>query len=67
MRLMDSVVAAPLAESTGSIAVVPRLSCFAACGIFPDQGAGSCLLHGQVDFLPLSYQGSPSMYIFFNF
>ena len=35
------------------------LSCSEACGIFPDQGVSLCLLHCQVDSLPLSYQGSP--------
>ena len=34
-------------------------SCYAACGIFPDQGWNSCLLHWQVGSLPLSYQVSP--------
>ena len=29
-----------------------------ARGIFPDQGSNSCLLHWQVDSLPLSHQGS---------
>jgi len=28
------------------------------CGIFPDQGLNPCLLHWQVDSLPLSQQGS---------
>ena len=32
------------------------LSCFAACGIFPDQGSNPCLLHWQADSLPLSHQ-----------
>ena len=35
--------------STGSIVVVPGLSCSAACGIFPDQGWNLCLLHWQAD------------------
>ena len=43
----------------GSIAVAHELSCFAACGIFPDQGSNPCLLHGQEDSLPLSHQRSP--------
>ena len=34
------------------------LSCSVACGIFPDQGWNPCLLHWQVDYLPLSHQGS---------
>ena len=28
-------------------------------GIFPTQGSNLCLLHRQVDYLPLSQQGSP--------
>ena len=35
------------------------LSCSAVCGVFPDQGLNSCLLHWQVDSLPLSHQVSP--------
>ena len=30
-------------------------------GIFPTQGTNPRLLHWQVDFLPLSHQGSPSL------
>ena len=44
------------------------LSCSSACGIFLDQGSNPCLLHWQVDSLPLSHQGSPrpcDFYIFF--
>ena len=42
-------------------------SCPAACGIFPDQGSNSCLLHWQADSLPLSHQGSPPpQFIFFK-
>ena len=33
------------------------LSCSTACGIFLDQGSNPCLLHWQVDSLPLSHQG----------
>ena len=33
------------------------LSCSVACGIFPDQGLNSCLLHWQADSLPVSHQG----------
>ena len=32
-------------QSTGSIVVVHRLSCSAACGIFLDQGSNPCSLH----------------------
>ena len=42
-------------------------NCPAACGIFPDQGSNSCLLHWQADSLPLSHQGSPPpQFIFFK-
>ena len=43
----------------GSVAVVPRLICSTACGIFLDQGSDLCLLQWQVDSLPMSHQGSP--------
>ena len=33
-------------------------SCFAVCGIFPDQGWNPCPLHWQADSLPLSHHGS---------
>ena len=33
-------------------------SCSIARGIFPDQGLNLCLLHWQVDSLPLSHQES---------
>ena len=33
----------------GSVVVAHRLSCPAACGIFPDQGLNPCLLRGQAD------------------
>ena len=32
----------------------------APCGFFPDQGSNPCLLHCQVDSLPLSHQGNSS-------
>ena len=54
----DSIVVAPGLESIGSIAVALGLSCSAPCGIFLDQGSNSCLLHWQVNSLPLSHQGS---------
>ena len=43
----------------GQVVVVQGLSCPEARGIFPDQGLNLCLLCWQVDYLPLSYQGSP--------
>ena len=48
-----------VAQNTGSVMVVHRLSCSEATGIFPDQGWNPCLLHQQVDSLSLSHQGSP--------
>ena len=44
----------------GSTAVVCRLTCSEACGIFPDQGSNPSLLNWQADSLPLSHQGSPN-------
>ena len=43
---------------TGSVVVAHRLSCSTACRIFLDQGSNLCLLHWQVDSLPMSHQGS---------
>ena len=45
-----------------------RLSYSAAHGIILDQGSNLCLLHWQVDSLPLSPRGSPhpSFFFFFN-
>ena len=37
------------------------LSWSTACRIFPDQGSNPYLLHWQVDSLPLSHLGSPSL------
>ena len=44
---------------TDSVVVAHRLSCSAACGIFPDQGLNPCPLHWQADSQPLRHQGSP--------
>ena len=41
-----------------------RLNCSAACGIFPDQGSNSCLLHWQAGSLLLSHPGSPVVFFF---
>ena len=54
----DSVVAACRLQNTGSIVGMHRLSCSAACGIFPDQVSNLCLLLWQADSLPLSLQGN---------
>ena len=54
-----SVVVVLGLSSTGLIVEVHGLSCSIACGIFPDQGSNSCLLHWQADSLPLSHQEGP--------
>ena len=36
-------------QSAGSVVVAHRLSCFVACGIFPDQRSNQCTLHCKVD------------------
>ena len=56
--VMASLVA-PGLQSTGSVLVSRRLGYSTACDIFLDQGLSPCLLHWQVDSLPLSHQGSP--------
>ena len=76
LMVMASLVAEPglygmWASSCGSWAPEHRLSSygawaevFFACGIFLNQGRIPCLLHWQVDSLPLSHQRSPLLYIF---
>ena len=54
-----SVIAAPGLQSPSSVVVAKGLSCFTACEIFLDQWLNLCLLHWQVDSLPLRHQGSP--------
>ena len=56
---LSSCISGPLSTDSGVEA--HRLSCSAASGIFRDQGLNLCPLRGQVDSLPLSYQGSPRM------
>ena len=53
-----SLVAEHRLYSTDSVVKAHRLSCSVACGIFLDQRSNPCLLHWQVDSLPLSHQGS---------
>ena len=43
----------------GSVVVAHGPSCYAACGIFPDQGSNPFSLHWQADSQPLRFQGSP--------
>ena len=59
LAMMASLVGEHRILSTTAIVVARGLSCFAACGIVPDQGLNPCLLHWQVDSSPLSHQGSP--------
>ena len=49
----------------GSVVVARGLSCYAACGIFPDQGSNPCPLCWQANSQPLRHQGSP-LELFFN-
>ena len=58
MAAGGSIPGAPRLWSSGSIVVVHGLSCSMACGIFLDQGSNPCLLHWQVDSVPLSHQRS---------
>ena len=48
----------------GSVAVVHRLSCSVACGIFQDQGSNPCPLQWQTDSYSRHHQGSPGMWAF---
>ena len=46
---LGSVVAAPEFESTGSVVVAHRLSCFTTCVIFLDLGSNPGLIHWHMD------------------
>ena len=48
----------------GSVVVAHGPSCFAAFGIFPDQGSNPRALHWQADSQPLRHQGSPEKFFF---
>ena len=54
-------VVASLVAVVGSVVVVHGLSYSETCGIFWDRVSNPCLLHWQVDSLPLSHQGSPPL------
>ena len=56
---VGSIVAVPRLESTGSIVVVHRLSCSAACGVFSDLGSNLCLLLWQVESFTTKSSGKP--------
>ena len=62
-----SVLVACRLLSTDSVAVVHRLSCFAARGIFLDQGSNLCPLHWQADSFPLHYREIQNCFFFFFF
>ena len=47
--MQASVVADLGLQSTDSVVVVHRLSCFMVCGIFLNQGSNLCLLHWEAD------------------
>ena len=48
-RVWARVDAVPGLQGTGSLVVVLGLSCWPACGIFPDQGLNRCPLHSKED------------------
>ena len=52
---------------TGSVVVVHRLSCSAACGIFPDQESNLSPLHWQADSYPLYHQEVLILHTFCKF
>ena len=58
MQASEAVV--PGLQSKGLIVAAHGLSCSIACGILLEQGSNPCLLHWQVDSLPLSQQGNSS-------
>ena len=61
-RARACIAAALGLQSTGSVAVVHRLSCPMACGIFPDQGQTcvSCIARWTQ---PLDHQGNTDLYL----
>ena len=56
---MGSAVAVHRLQNTGSVVVVPKLSCSLARGIFLDQGPNPRPLHWQEDSYPLHHQEGP--------
>ena len=55
LSAVASLVAEHRLESTGSVVVAHGLRWLTACGIFPDQESIRCLLHWQVDSLPMDH------------
>ena len=72
LQRLGSAGAAPRLQSTGSVVATHGLSCSTACGTISDQELNPCVLHWQMDSLPLSHQRSPQLIHFcqqylFNF
>ena len=67
LQHVGSVVAAPRLQSTGSIVVMHGLSCSEVYEIFLTQGSNPCLLHWQVDSLPLRHQESPCLLFLYHY
>ena len=47
--------------------VAPGIICLSECGISIDQGSNPCSLHWQVNYLPLSHQRGPPIYLIPNY
>ena len=47
--------------------VAPGIICLSECGISLDQGSNPCSLHWQVNYLPLSHQRGPPIYLIPNY
>jgi len=67
----DSVVAAHGLSSCSSqalehssVVMAQEVSCFSACGIFPDHRSNPSPLHWQANLYPLHHQGNPEITIF---
>ena len=56
--VLVSLVAEQTSRVAGSVVLAHRLSCLAACGIFPDQGSNPCHLHWAGGFLTTGPQGN---------
>ena len=57
LQRVVSAAVAPGLQSTGAMVAAHGLSCSVAYGILPDQALNPCLLHWQMDFLPLEPPG----------
>ena len=55
LTAVASLVAECGLKRAGSAVVARGLRCPTACGIFPDQELNRCLLHWQVDSLPMGH------------